>query len=60
MAQDPASQELIPIGAGLTGPHWPGPVRVVRVEPRGSDHVLAEAVTLMIQEVQASQITSRM
>ena len=46
MAQDPARDQLIPIGAVLTGPHWPGPVRVVRVEPRGSSRVLVKAVTL--------------
>jgi superfamily II DNA or RNA helicase len=35
-----------PIGAILTGPQWPGRVRVVRVEPRGASRVLIEAVTL--------------
>lgn len=37
---------LPPIGAILTGPHWPDRVRVVRVEPRGTSRVLIEAVTL--------------
>jgi superfamily II DNA or RNA helicase len=39
-----------PIGAILTGPHWPGRVRVVRVEPRGMSRVLIEAVTLNGQD----------
>ncbi len=34
------------VGAVLTGPHWPGRVRVVRVEPQGAGRVLIEAVTL--------------
>ncbi len=37
---------LPPIGAILTGPQWPGRVRVVRSEPRGASRVLIEAVTL--------------
>jgi superfamily II DNA or RNA helicase len=35
-----------PIGAVLTGRHWPSRVRVVRVEPHGTARVLIEAVTL--------------
>jgi SNF2 family DNA or RNA helicase len=38
--------ELLPVGAVLSGPHWPSRVRVVRVEPRGTSRVLVEAVTL--------------
>ncbi|MBU0495555.1 MAG: DEAD/DEAH box helicase, partial [Chloroflexi bacterium] len=38
--------DLPPIGAILSGPHWPSRVRVVRVEPRGATRVLVEAVTL--------------
>ena len=37
---------LPPIGAILSGPHWPTRVRVVRVEARGTARVLIEAVTL--------------
>ena len=37
---------LPPIGAILSGPHWPDRVRVVRVEPRGTARVLIETVTL--------------
>ncbi len=44
MSQEPSS--LPPIGAVLSGPHWPDRVRVVRVEPRGTNRVLIEAVTL--------------
>ena len=40
----------------MTGPHWPGRVRVVRVEPSGSSRVLIEAVTLDEQ----SRLLSRM
>jgi superfamily II DNA or RNA helicase len=36
----------LPIGAVLSGPHWPERVRVVRVEPQGASRVLIEAVTL--------------
>jgi hypothetical protein len=46
-----------PIGAVLSGPHWPDRVRVVRVEPRGTDRVLIEAVTL---DEQARLILSRL
>jgi len=35
-----------PIGAILSGPHWPTRVRVVRVEARGTTRVLIEAATL--------------
>ncbi len=35
-----------PIGAILSGPHWPTRVRVVRVAARGATRVLIEAVTL--------------
>lgn len=34
------------VNAILSGPNWPGRVRVVRVEPRGASRVLVEAVTL--------------
>jgi hypothetical protein len=40
------ANNIPPIGAVLTGPHWPARVRVVRVEPRGTSRVLIEAVTL--------------
>jgi hypothetical protein len=40
------SSEFPPVGAILSGPHWPDRVRVVRVEPRGTSRVLIEAVTL--------------
>jgi hypothetical protein len=42
----PAEHESLPVGAILSGPHWPARVRVVRVEPRGTARVLVEAVTL--------------
>lgn len=45
MTSQPTSN-LPPIGAILTGPHWPDRVRVVRAEPRGAGRVLIEAVTL--------------
>jgi len=38
--------DLPPIGAILSGPHWPDRVRVVRVEPKGKNRMLIEAVTL--------------
>ena len=41
-----SASDLPPIGAILSGPHWPDRVRVVRVEPRGATRVLIEAVTL--------------
>jgi len=41
-----ASGDLPSVGAVLSGPHWPGRVRVVRIEPRGVARVLIEAVTL--------------
>ena len=40
------TDHLPPVGAILTGPQWPGWVRVVRVEPGGTSCVLIEAVTL--------------
>jgi hypothetical protein len=40
------SSEFPPVGAILSGPHWPDRVRVVRVEPRGTSRVLIEAVIL--------------
>jgi hypothetical protein len=46
VAQELARDQLIPIGAILTGPHWPGPVRVVRAASRGGSRVLVEAITL--------------
>jgi superfamily II DNA or RNA helicase len=39
-------EDLPPIGAVLTGRHWPGRVRVVRAEPHGTARALIEAVTL--------------
>ena len=39
------SDNLPPVGAIVRSPHWPDRVRVVRVEPRGSNRVLIEAVT---------------
>ncbi len=42
----PSPGELPPVGAILSGPHWPGRVRVVRAEARGTRRVLIEAVTL--------------
>ena len=32
------SGDLPSVGAVLSGPHWPGRVRVVRIEPRGLVH----------------------
>ncbi len=40
------SEHLPPVGAILSGPFWPGRVRVVRVEPRRDRRALIEAVTL--------------
>ncbi len=40
------SDTFPPVGAILSGPHWPTRVRVVRVEARGTARVLIEAVTL--------------
>jgi superfamily II DNA or RNA helicase len=45
-AMEQQTSELPSIGAILSGPHWPDRVRVVRTEPRGTDRVLIEAVTL--------------
>jgi superfamily II DNA or RNA helicase len=52
----PATTELLPVGAILSGPHWPERVRVVRIEPRGASRVLVEAVTLD----QESRLLSRL
>ncbi len=41
-----AAPDIPPIGAILSGPHWPDRVRVVRIEPQGASRVLVEAVTL--------------
>ncbi len=54
-----SSTDLPPIGAILTGPHWPGRVRVVRVEPRGTARVLIEAVTLDDQSRLISRLLRR-
>jgi SNF2 family DNA or RNA helicase len=48
-----------PVGAILSGPHWPGRVRVVRVEPRGTARVLIEAVTLDDQARLISRLLAR-
>ena len=40
------SDHVPPVGARLSGPHWPTGVRVVRTEPQGQTRVLIEAVTL--------------
>ena len=51
--------DLPPIGAILSGPHWPDRVRVVRVEPRGTSRVLIEAVTLDEQSRLISRLFRR-
>lgn len=38
--------DLPAVNSILTGPHWPGRVRVVRAEPMGANRILIEAVTL--------------
>jgi SNF2 family DNA or RNA helicase len=53
------STDLPPIGATLTGPHWPDRVRIVRVEPRGTARVLIEAVTLDDQSRLISRLLRR-
>ena len=53
------SGDLPPVGAVLSGPHWPGRVRVVRIEPRGSARVLIEAVTLDHQSRLISRLLKR-
>jgi hypothetical protein len=40
------SGDVPPVGAILSGPHWPDRVRVMHVEPRGRSRLLIEAVTL--------------
>ena len=40
------TNDLPPVGAILSGPYWPGRVRVVRAEARGTRRALIEAVTL--------------
>jgi superfamily II DNA or RNA helicase len=50
---------LPPIGAILSGPHWPDRVRVVRVELRGTARVLIEAVTLDSQARLISHLLRR-
>jgi superfamily II DNA or RNA helicase len=57
MAQ--SSDNLLPVGAILSGPHWPDRVRVVRVEPRGTSRVLVEAVTLDEQSRLISRLFQR-
>jgi superfamily II DNA or RNA helicase len=43
----PYDADMLPsVNAILSGPNWPGRVRVVRVDPRGASRVLIEAVTL--------------
>jgi hypothetical protein len=54
-----SSHELPPVGAILSGPHWPDRVRVVRVEPRGTSRVLIEAVTLDGQARLFSRLLTR-
>jgi superfamily II DNA or RNA helicase len=53
------SSNLPPIGAILSGPHWPDRVRVVRVEPRGTGRVLIQAVTLDGQDRLFSRLLKR-
>ncbi|MFQ5614749.1 MAG: helicase, partial [Anaerolineae bacterium] len=55
----PAANDLPPVGAILSGPHWPTRVRVVRVEPRGTSRVLIEAVTLDDQARLVSRLLKR-
>lgn len=50
------SANFPPVGAILTGPHWPDRVRVVRVEPHGASRVLIEAVTLDGQDRLISRV----
>ena len=54
-----ASGDLPPVGAVLSGPHWPGRVRVVCIEPRGVTRVLIEAVTLDHQSRLISRLLKR-
>jgi len=54
-----SSHELPPVGAILSGPHWPDRVRVVRAEPRGTDRLLIEAVTLDGQARLISRLLKR-
>jgi superfamily II DNA or RNA helicase len=53
------ASEFPPVGAILSGPHWPDRVRVVRVEPRGTNRVLIEAVTLDGQDRLISRLLRR-
>jgi len=53
------SGDLPPVGAVLSGPHWPGRVRIMRIEPRGSARVLIEAVTLDPQSRLISRLLKR-
>jgi superfamily II DNA or RNA helicase len=54
-----SSDNLPPVGAILSGPHWPDRVRVVRIEPRGSSRLLVEAVTLDDQARLISRLLRR-
>jgi superfamily II DNA or RNA helicase len=55
----PSPGELPPVGAILSGPHWPHRVRVVRAEARGTRRVLIEAVTLDGQARLISRLLKR-
>jgi hypothetical protein len=46
---DVSTPNLPPVSVILGGPHWPGRVRVVQIEPRGTSRVLVEVVTLDAQ-----------
>ncbi|MCL4302335.1 MAG: DEAD/DEAH box helicase [Anaerolineae bacterium] len=50
------SPDFPPVGAILSGPHWPDWVRVVRIEPHGASRVLIEAVTLDGQDRLISRV----
>jgi len=51
--------DLPPVGAILSSPHWPDRVRVVRVQPRGTNRVLIEAATLDGQPRLVSRLLKR-
>ena len=52
-------EDLPPVNAILSGPHWPGRVRVVRAERKGTGRVLIEAVTLDDQSRLISRLLKR-
>ena len=55
----PPPHDLPPVGAILSGPHWPDRMRIVRVEPRGTTRILIEAVTLDGQSRLISRLLRR-